>query len=161
MKETKIREFRKADLSSLQEVIYRTIDTCYPEHYPLRAVRFFKEYHNKKNILGRSRKGRVLVVGTAHKIIGTGSIVGNEISGVFILPEYQKHGHGKDIMHELEEIGRKNGNSKVELSISLPSADFYRRRGYEIAEECLIDVGENQKLKYWKASKTLKRTASR
>jgi len=157
MAEIKIREFRKADLPFLHKAIHRTINTCYPELYPPRAVRYFKNYHNKKSILERSKRGKVLVVGTRNKIIGTGSIVENEISGVFILPEYQKHGHGRDIMDELEEIGRINGIKKIELSVSLPSASFYKKRGYKIMETCKIDVGKNQELKYWKASKKIKR----
>jgi ribosomal protein S18 acetylase RimI-like enzyme len=161
MAEIMIREFMETDLSSVQKVIYETIDTCYPDHYPPLAVEYFKDYHRLQNILERSEKGKVLIVGTRKKIIGTGSIVGNEISGVFILPEYQKHGHGKDMMDELEEIGRINGNTEAELSVSLPSLDFYKKQGYTVVDKCSIRVGKDQELEYWKAIKKLKRIETR
>lgn len=102
----------------------------------------------------------ILIAGTKSKLYGTGSIVGNEIFGVFVHPKYHKLGHGRDIMDELENIARRNGYKETELSISLPSAEFYKKRGYIIIEDCSLDVGENQALKYWKARKTLKQEKS-
>jgi len=155
MNRIKIREFRTTDLSLVQKLIYQTIDICYPEYYPPLAVQYFKDYHDESNILERSKTGKVLLVETNNYIIGTGSIVGNEISGVFIHPNYQRQGFGKAIMNKLEEIGRLNGYTETELSISLPSLDFYENKGYKILEESSIDVGDNQVLEYWKASKDL------
>jgi hypothetical protein len=43
----------------------------------------------------------------------------------------------------------------VELSVSLPSRRFYENLGYELVEACSIDVGEGQRLDFWKARKML------
>jgi GNAT superfamily N-acetyltransferase len=160
MKNIIIRTFHAEDLIKVRDLIYETIDICYSNHYPPRAIAFFKECHCESKIMERSKTGVILIVGTKSNLYGTGSIVGNEIFGVFVRPKYHKLGHGRDIMDELENIARRNGYKETELSISLPSAEFYKKRGYIIIEDCNLDVGENQTLKYWKARKTLKQEKS-
>jgi hypothetical protein len=43
----------------------------------------------------------------------------------------------------------------VVLSVSLPSKGFYEALRYEILQEAHLDVGEGQRLDYWKARKVL------
>lgn len=82
-----IRLFDKSDLAKVNQVIHKTIDYSYPGVYPNRAVLFFKKYHSENNILERLENGRVIVFEIQGNILTTGSIVGNDISGVFVDPE--------------------------------------------------------------------------
>ena len=63
-------------------------------------------------------------------------------------------------MRELENEAKARGCTESELSVSLPSRGFYEGLGYEMLEECLIDVGEGQHLDFWKARKPLTRQES-
>ena len=153
---TCVRKIRISELSIVRELILRTIDHAYSTVYPPRAVQFFKEFHSEENILQRYRNDGILIVEKDGRIIGTGSLVGTEILGVFILPEFQNQGHGRLLMHALEHKALASGINDVELSISLPSRKFYESLGYEVIADRSFDVGEGQKLDYWSARKALK-----
>lgn len=150
-----LRLFQNSDLSQLNQIIHKTIEYSYSGIYPDRAVMFFKKYHSENNILERARKGEVLVLEKDGTILATGSIVENEISGVFVEPKSQGFGFGSEIMFELEKRAITKRISEVTLSVSLPSKKFYENLHYEILEELEIDVGDGQYLKYWKGIKKI------
>lgn len=152
-----IREFQENDVESIARLIRRTIDVCYTNVYPPRAVEFFKRFHSRDGILERSKKGAILVAERDGNAIGTGAIVENEIYGVFVEPTMQGQGHGRAIMRELETRAIAKGHSDVALSVSLPSRKFYEGLGYEILQEAHVDVGEGQRLDFWKAKKSLRK----
>ena len=150
-----LRLFQNSDLSQLNQMIHKTIEYSYSGIYPDRAVMFFKKYHSENNILERNRKGEVLVLEKDGTIVATGSIVENEISGVFVEPRSQGFGLGSVIMLELEKRAKMKCISEVTLSVSLPSKKFYENLHYEILEDLEIDVGDGQYLKYWKGIKKI------
>ena len=152
-----IREFRESDLVSVRRLIHQTIDVCYSGVYPPRAVQFFKDFHSEEKIMERHREGKILVVEQDGNVIATGTIVGSDIFGVFVQPEFHRRGHGEALMRELENKAKAGGCTESELSVSLPARGFYERLGYEMLEECSIDVGEGQRLDFWKARKPLTR----
>jgi N-acetylglutamate synthase-like GNAT family acetyltransferase len=152
---TCIRQFRASEAGAVCELVHHTIDVSYSPVYPPRAVQFFKDFHSEAKIIERHQKGEILVVEKDGKVIGTGSVVGADILGVFIHPASQHKGYGKSLMQALEDTAVANGISEVVISVSLPSRRFYERLGYEIIENRTIDVGGAQKLDYWEAKKSL------
>jgi GNAT superfamily N-acetyltransferase len=157
---TTIREFGENDLIAVRDLIHRTIDYCYFRDYPVRAIEYFKEFHSENNILQRFKNGTILVAEQHGNIIGTGSIVGFEIFGVFVHPEFQHFGHGKELMWYLEDKARGKKCCELNLSVSLPSIRFYETLGYTMVKKCSIDIGDGQQLCYWMAKKTLKNIKS-
>ena len=139
-------------------MIYRTIDVSYSPVYPPRAVQFFKNFHSEEKIIDRHHKGEIFILEQNEQVIGTGSLVGVDILGVFIHPGFQHQGHGRALMQEVEKKAIANGINEVALSVSVPSKKFYENLGYEIIGERTIDVGEGQRLDYWEAKKTLIKT---
>ena len=150
-----IRRFRDSDLDQLARLINETIGISYAGVYPPRAVQFLKDYHSEKKIADRSTIGTTLVVEENGVLVATGSLVGDEILGVFVHPRLQKGGRGKALMKALENEGRASGLRGIGLNISLPSKSFYESLGYRVVEEISIDVGEGQRLDFWKAVKQL------
>jgi GNAT superfamily N-acetyltransferase len=150
-----VRQFHASDLITLHGMICNTIDASYSGVYPLRAVKFFKEYHSEEKILERSQAGEVLIIEGEGSIVATGTLVGNEILGVFVKSGKQGQGYGKAIMRELERRARAKGVLEIVLSVSLPSIKFYENLEYEVLDQCSLDVGEGQHLDYWPARKTL------
>jgi len=153
--DTTIRRFEKRDLVALKRLIHDTIDTSYAEFYPPRAVEFFKSFHSKEKILNRSQSGTVLIMEENGELAGTGSMVDGAIFAVFVNPRLQKGGRGKTLMHELEKAARDAGVVESRLDISLPSRPFYESLGYVVSEEESRDLGEGQRLDFWKATKKL------
>lgn len=150
-----IREFNRLDLEEVNRLIHTTIDISYTGIYPDRAVKFFKDYHSPDKILTRNTNGRVLILLNDCRIIGTGSIVSNEISGVFINPSSQGRGCGKMIMQELEDHACNEGLTELMLHISLPSRQFYEKLNYMVSEPMQLDLGEGEMLKYWEGRKLI------
>ena len=159
MKETKtmIRPFNEADLHNLHRMICETIDASYSGVYPPRAIRFFKEHHSEKKIVGRSVMGKILVLISERdaSILATGSLMDSEIIGVFVHPDHQRQGYGKVIMAELEKMAIAESVSEITLSISLPSRKFYEYCGYDALDEYALDVGSGEYLRYWLGKKVL------
>ncbi len=150
-----IRPFQKPDLGALRRLILETIDAGYTDLYPPRAVAFFKRFHGEQEILERASKGVILVAERHDDLIATGSLLGNEILAVFVHPACQRCGLGKALMQILESEASASGIRQSTLSVSLASKRFYQDLGYELFEKNAKDVGEGQRLDFWKARKTL------
>lgn len=150
-----LREFQAADVTAVRALIEHTIDISYAAVYPPRAVAFFKTFHSEAKILERHRQGKILVIERDGGLVATGALVGRDILGVFVDPRAQHRGHGKAMMRELEACALVRGLDEVEISASLPSRRFYESCGYGGFEDRERDLGEGQRLTFWKAWKTL------
>ena len=150
-----VRKFIISEAGIVRRLIHHTIEAAYAPFYPPRAVQFFKDFHSEENIVDRHKKGEILIVQKDGDLIGTGSLVGADVVGVFVHPEFQHQGVGRSLMQELEKKAVVNGITEVMLSVSLPSRRFYESLGYKIVEDRTIDVGDGQQLDYWEAKKTL------
>lgn len=151
----KIRIFKGSDLADVRELIYKTIDTCYSGIYCVEAVKFFKDWHCDEKILKNAKEGYIIVLEKSSRIVGTGTVVGDEIMRVFVDPAFQKRGFGKLIMSGLERKAVSAGVDVVKLDASLPSKKFYELLGYAVLEETFLELGNNKRLDYDKMQKTL------
>lgn len=87
----------------------------------------------------------VLLVG--NRIVGTGCFDGAHITGVYVLPDYQKKGCGTYIMDCLEgEIAKKHDTAV--LDASLPAASLYEHRGYKTVGHGVYELENDVKLVY-------------
>jgi GNAT superfamily N-acetyltransferase len=150
-----IRQFAESDLVPLHRLVQETIEASYVGIYPDRAVQFFRKYHSERKIAERSSAGEILVLEKDGAIVATGSLLGNEILGVFVSPAAQRNGSGKAIMNELEKRAKLKGITEIHLSISLPSRQFYENMGYKVLKKKSMEVGDGQSLDYWPARKKL------
>jgi len=150
------RGFRETDLPALKSLVHRTIAVCYPGHYCLEAVRFFTNYHNEQAILADAREGHIIVLDRAGRIVGTGTLVADEIKRVFVDPGFQKQGFGRRIMQQVEEQAVLHGIEVVRLDASLPSKSFYDRLGYITIEAAFLQVENSRRLDFFKMQKTLR-----
>jgi GNAT superfamily N-acetyltransferase len=153
--DTLIRRFEDQDLLALTRLIHDTIDISYTEVYPPRAVTFFKSFHSEEKILDRCQSGAVFVMEENGVLVGTGSLVDGAIFAVFVDPRLQKGGRGKALMNALENAAIEAGVTQSRLDISLPSKRFYEGLGYVVTEEMSRDLGDGQRLDFWRATKKL------
>jgi len=154
-RDVKLRPFLPGDLDAVRGVIFSTIDACYSGVYPPRAIEFFKQYHSDENVLDRAQRGYTIVGESGGRAIATGSIIADHICAVFVIPAAQHRGLGRRIMEHLEQRARSAGFEAVTLDVSLPSRQFYEGLGYRLSEAAHLDVGEGQRLDYWRATKLL------
>jgi GNAT superfamily N-acetyltransferase len=156
-KNISIREFRSSDLAVVKHLIHNTIDNCYTETYRKEAVQFFKQWHCDERILEDANKGYTIVLDKNSQIIGTGTILEDEIRRVFVEAKLQKQGLGKLIMRKLEEKAASLGFDVIKLDASIPSKEFYDSLGYVTLEETFLEVENNKRLDFYKMEKALMR----
>ena len=80
-------------------------------------------------------------------IIGTGCFHDNHITGVYVLPEYQKQGCGSQIIQRLEAEIMKSHNTVV-LDASLAAVCLYEHKGYQTIGHGILELDNDVKLVY-------------
>ncbi len=127
----KIEHAQEQDFRQVLSVINTTISTIYPKYYPAGVVRFFLEHHAPEKVQQSIKNREIYILSSNGIVVGTGSISGNEIGRLFVLPQYQRQGYGKLLMDFLERTVLERYGS-VTLDASLPAIRFYMQRGYRL-----------------------------
>jgi GNAT superfamily N-acetyltransferase len=151
----KTRKFKLSDLDTVRDLIHKTIDISYSAFYNAEAIKYFKDYHNIKNILKAVKKGYTIVLERSNRIIGTATLIDNYITRVFVNPKFQKQGLGKLLMKKLETKALSAGIRLVKLDSSLPAKKFYDSLGYKTIKKTFAKVENGKKLHYYKMEKSL------
>lgn len=123
----------KEDAQEIFNVVQKTIREIYPKYYLSEIVDRFCEYHNISRIEEDIDAGKTYKLIVDDSIVGTGTIEGNHINRVYVLPEYQKKGYGSFIMSELEERIAQSF-AKASIDASLPACRLYEKLGYKTIE---------------------------
>lgn len=132
---------------AIHHILHTTIETVYPKYYPKEVVDFFCRHHSKEHVLEGIASQNMGVLTDGDVILGTGCFAGNHITGVYVLPGYQKQGCGSRIMDCLEEEIRKEHDASV-LDASLPAVFFYENRGYKTVGHGVYELDNGVKLVY-------------
>ncbi len=145
-----------ADMANeIHHVLHTTIRTIYPKYYPEEVVDFFCRHHSTEHIAEGIASGNMGVLMNDERIIGTGCFDGNHITGLYVLPAYQKQGCGSQIIEHLEAEIRKNHNTAI-LDASLPAVCLYEHRGYQTVGHGIFELENDVRLVYEIMEKKLK-----
>lgn len=135
-----IRKAALSDLDAVKSIVKTTISEIYPHYYPKGAVDFFLEHHNDNNIIADITKGLVfLCCDPKQRIVGTVTIKGNEILRLFVLPDSQGNGYGRELLNFAEKTISDNF-SEIMIDASLPAKGIYLKRGYKEIEYKVLRV---------------------
>lgn len=139
----------------IYDILHTTIRTVYPKYYPKEVTDFFCQHHSMEHILEGIVSGNMGVLLDKDAMIGTGCFDGNHITGVYVLPNFQKRGCGSKIMDCLEaEISKKYDT--VFLDASLSAVCLYEHRGYKTVGHGVYELQNGVKLVYEIMEKKLK-----
>lgn len=141
---------------AIRDVLHTTIQTVYPKYYPKEVVEFFCGHHSREHVLEGIASGNMGVLVEKDVIIGTGCFDGNHITGVYVLPHYQKQGCGSQIMNSLEAIISQKHEVSI-LDASLPAVCLYEHRGYKTVGHGIYELENDVKLVYEIMEKALGR----
>ncbi len=133
-----IRKATVADARTVKEITETTIREVYPHYYAKGAVDFFLTHHQEAHICEDIQKGIVyLCFDASHAAVGTVTLRSNEICRLFVLPRYQGHGYGREMLSFAEKIIFETYETVV-LDASLPAKCIYQKRGYFITDSQVI-----------------------
>ena len=133
--------------AKVAEIVKKTISAVYPHYYPSGAVRFFLNLHNEDGIRRAADREEIYFAVVQGEVVGTGSIRGNEICRLFILPEYQAKGYGSRLMDLLEDMVFGQYRA-VHIDASFPAERLYLKRGYRIKTYEIIETEDGDYLCY-------------
>ena len=130
-----INEIYDEDFIKVKYLIDEVSNYTYKSLIPKKDYEYFKKKMWSLEFIKKdAREGYTIVVKDKEKIIGTGTIVGNYISKIYIKPEYHGKGIGKLIMKCLEKKAKSNGVKTIFLASNLNAEKFYTKLGYETTE---------------------------
>lgn len=136
-----------ADTDTVMNITHKTINEIYPHYYPRGAVNFFLGHHSRENIQNDIMDQRVFLCYAKKTAVGTVTINNSEIDRLFVLPEYQGLGYGKELLEYAEKI-IMNDYSEIRLAASLSAKSMYLKRGYIEKEYHVLHLADDDFLCY-------------
>jgi len=153
MREPTLREFVYEDLGAVKSLIDETIDASYSDYPEGFKEHIRDDHHSRERILDEARRGYTIVLEYEGRLIGTGTLLGYVIQGVFVHPLYQRKGFGRQIMRKLEERALSKGTTTLVLQSTPISKRFYDSLGYVTLQEATFTIGTSRNFRYYKMAK--------
>ncbi len=130
--------FRKAKLSDALELseIRRGVFGNIPgEKYNEKLIKVLTQDYSPENIKKKIKKYPTFCLVNGNEIIGSISLQGSEIKGVFVKFNYTRKGIGTKLMNFIENYARKKGLKKVHLWSAEKAKVFYKKLGYKLIKK--------------------------
>ncbi len=152
-----IREFELNDILKIEKLIGKTIDISFLGYYSKEAREFLKKrVHSARHIKRHAKEGFTCILEDVDKsLIGTGTLINDIITRVYIYPGYQNRGYGKSVMQYLERMAFRNEIRTISLHAMLPALSFYVSLGYVIVEDTSYTINNEIKVFVFKMKKEL------
>jgi len=149
MADIRIRRFQREDAEETAEVVARTLRVSNGADYPPEYIERTVRSHSAAVMAERGEQGHFYVVCDGERIVGCGGIAGywgseteSILLTIFILPEYQGRGLGRQLIGTLERDEYFLRAERVEVPASVTACGFYRRMGYDYKDGVTAPDGE-------------------
>lgn len=129
----KIRKFRKQDSKEVSRIIRNYLKNFIGKGNFIKNIYFNYLYskYSPDRLIGLSKVREIYVAESKGKVIGTASLRKNHIMAVYVIPKYQHHHLGTNLVKKLENITNKKGYKSVKLWSLISSGGFYKKLGYK------------------------------
>lgn len=142
---------RKAELINLEiikDITVSTIQAIYPHYYAQGAVDFFLAHHKETSIRSDIQDNMVMLCyDESDHAVGTVTIKNNEVCRLFVLPQHQGCGFGREMLNYAEKRILETYDTIV-LDASLPAKRIYLKRGYSVMDFHVIETANGDFLCY-------------
>lgn len=132
-----ILPFQPKDATQTAQVIHTTLMTSNLGDYSLAHIQETIQALSPDALLQRAQWSHMYVVWDAGRIIGCGgispfwgSLTESILLTIFVLPEYQGRGIGRQIVEFLEQDEYFLRARRIEIPASVTAVEFYRKLGY-------------------------------
>jgi GNAT superfamily N-acetyltransferase len=144
-----IRKATNDDIVEVGRIIHSTISHCYPAIYDPEVIQFFIDHHSPSEIKRRIEGGVVLMLVENKTLRATGFLLGDELGGCYVSPDYQQRGYGTTIVNALLKEARERKCRYLHLDSTPFAKPLYLRAGFELVGPAVIMIG-NVPLHYFK-----------
>jgi ribosomal protein S18 acetylase RimI-like enzyme len=139
---------RKFDRQAL-ECILRSVEISNSPDYPPAIINYQLHTHYTMDWLSKKMQSSHFVVALIdNRVVGTGSLDGNEVTTVFVDPNHQQRGIGRTIMGELERYAKSQGLREIILNSSITAFGFYKKLDYALVEETIREYQGDKVITY-------------
>lgn len=136
-----IRRLEPADAEAVSALIARTLRTTNGQDYSLGYIENTIEKLTPGDILKRAGWTHFYVACEEEKIVGCGAIgpywgsmEESSLFTIFVLPEYQGRGIGREIVQTLERDEYFLRAKRIEVPASITALKFYQKMGYRFKD---------------------------
>lgn len=144
-----VRLFDEKDAKEVSDLIAKTLRTTNIKDYSQEYIENDVNKLNPEHLIERSKWTHFYIVCEDNKIVGCGAIGpywGKEdessLFTIFVLPEYQGKGIGKQIIKTLEKDEFYLRAKRIEIPASITACQFYKKMGYDYKNGINIVDGE-------------------
>lgn len=133
-----IRKFQPKDAIETAQVIARTLTVSNSKDYSKEYIDATIASHSSEVLIERAKDGHMYVACDRSRIIGCGAIAGywgstteSILLTIFVLPEYQGKGIGRQMIETLEQDEYFLRAKRIEIPASITAVEFYKKMGYD------------------------------
>ncbi|OLF54644.1 GNAT family N-acetyltransferase [Pseudomonas chlororaphis] len=130
-----IRPAHEPDADAISRLIIATLHTSNAQDYPAAVIAQVQQNFSPQAVRQLLSKRQVFVAQAAGEIIGTASLDGHMVRSVFIAPEHQGQGIGRQLLAELERHALTTGATQLTVPSSLTAEGFYAKLGFHTLRE--------------------------
>jgi len=140
----RLRRAESGEERAILELHARTVRAVNSEDYTPEQIDAWLGKQRADKVRKLIEAGELYVcVDERNRLMGFGSRSGDRITGLYVAPEWLRHGAGSMLLEQLERDAIAEGIEQLRLNSTMTAVPFYRHHGYEWIEEttCFV-VGE-------------------
>ena len=132
MPQTTIRKATVADAAQLSGLIRQTIRVSNAKDYDCQSIDLICASFSPERVVERIENEHILLCLSDSQLIGTIGLRGDYLRSLFVEPDHQGRGFGKELVARIEEIARNTGHSTLMVESSITARQFYEFLGFRL-----------------------------
>jgi len=130
-----IRPAIQNDAGDISALISRTLRETNAKDYTQEIIERVERSFSPSAIVQLINDRTVFVATFGGRVVGTASLDGAVVRTVFVAPDVQGHGVGKQLMAEIERAARERKLSVLTVPASITAESFYGRLGFRAVRD--------------------------
>lgn len=133
--ESGIRLARDDDAGAVSQVIVSALRETNAKDYTPEIIARLEKSFSPAAVRELISKRKVFVAVIGQQIVGTASLDGKVIRSVFVAPNAQGRGIGRQLMAEVERAAREAGITALVVPSSVTAEQFYAKLGFKAVRD--------------------------
>lgn len=125
-----LRIARDIDAEEISAIIRSALRETNAKDYSQDVIERIAKNFDPAAVLELIRKRTVFVAVLGQRIVGTAGLEGSVVQTVFVAPDVQGRGIGKQLMAEVERAAREAGIVVLKVPSSVTAERFYSKLGF-------------------------------
>jgi N-acetylglutamate synthase-like GNAT family acetyltransferase len=125
-----LRRATLADAPAISDVIIATLRKSNAQDYPPEVIAMVEQSFSAAAVAHLLARRKVYVATEAGQVVGTASLDVDVVRSVFIAPQYQGRGVGRQLMAAIHAAALGAGLLELKVPSSITAQGFYAALGY-------------------------------